>query len=143
MFKVKKLSPNAVIPKRAKPGDAGLDITVTSKVISDTQVTYGTGLAFEIPEGYVGLLVPRSSIYKYDLSLSNSCGILDSGYRGEVKAVFNIKPGSHPLLFKDYEVGERAFQLVVVPFFVQDPIEVDDLSDTVRGTGGYGSSGAW
>ena len=87
---IKKLHSNAVIPSYAKPGDAGLDITATS-IISNTtfEVTYGTGLAVEIPIDHVGLLFPRSSIRKYDLQLANSVGVIDSGYRGEIQFTFN------------------------------------------------------
>src|SRR5690606_10497369 len=87
--KIKRLHPQAVIPSYAKPGDAGMDLTATSKSYDENgNVVYGTGLAFEIPEGYVGLLFPRSSNSKTDLILSNSVGVLDSGYRGEVMFKF-------------------------------------------------------
>ena len=87
--KIKKLSPEAVIPTYAKDGDAGIDLVATSMKFDGTQITYGTGLAMEIPEGFVGLVFPRSSIRKTDLSLSNSVGVIDSGYRGEIQATFN------------------------------------------------------
>lgn len=88
---VKKLNERAVIPQYAKPGDAGLDLTAVSKWTDDYgNVCYGTGLAFEIPEGYVGLIFPRSSVSKMSLSLANSVGVIDSGYRGEV--IFKFKP---------------------------------------------------
>ena len=87
--KIKKLSPQAVIPTYAKEGDAGIDLVATSIKFDGTQITYGTGLAMEIPEGFVGLVFPRSSIRKTDLSLSNSVGVIDSGYRGEIQATFN------------------------------------------------------
>src|SRR5690554_5776932 len=87
--KVKKLVPEAKIPKYAKEGDAGLDLTVTS--VEDLELLdytkYGFGLAFEIPVGYVGLLFPRSSCYKKDQVMSNAVGVIDSSYRGEVSAV--------------------------------------------------------
>lgn len=90
-IKIKKLDPNAVMPTKAHPTDAGFDLTAISRVFSaDGTATYGTGLAFEIPKGYVGLLFPRSSVYKQDQALTNCVGVLDSGYRGEV--VFKFKP---------------------------------------------------
>ena len=87
--KIKKIHKNAVIPTYAKDGDAGMDLTATSKSYDKHgNVVYGTGLAFEIPKGFVGLLFPRSSNAKKDLLLSNSVGVLDSGYRGEVMFKF-------------------------------------------------------
>lgn len=91
--KVKRLSEKAVIPMYGKPGDAGMDLTATSRHFdSDGNVVYGTDLAFEIPEGFVGLLFPRSSNAKKDLTLTNSVGVIDSGYRGEVS--FKFKPAA-------------------------------------------------
>lgn len=91
--KVKRLSENAVIPTYGKPGDAGMDLTATSRIFdADGNVVYGTDLAFEIPEGFVGLLFPRSSNAKKDLVLTNSVGVIDSGYRGEV--AFKFKPAA-------------------------------------------------
>jgi dUTP pyrophosphatase len=92
--KIKKLHPNAVIPKYAKEGDAGLDLVATSVYEdSDDRITYGTGVAIEIPEGYLGLLMPRSSARDYELILSNSVGLIDSGYRGEAMATFRKTKG--------------------------------------------------
>ena len=88
--RIKKLSELAVVPSYAKDGDAGMDLIATS-IISDTptQITYGLGVALEIPKGFVGLVFPRSSIRKTGLQLSNSVGVIDSGYRGELQATFN------------------------------------------------------
>lgn len=165
--KIKKLNDKAVIPSYAKEGDAGMDITATSRVYDkDGNIVYGTGLAFEIPKGYVGLLFPRSSNAKQDLILSNSVGVLDSGYRGEV--LFKFKPASiiynkiagagnsedsdisysshnidSPCLldFRHYEIGDRIGQIVIIPHPEITFKEVDELSDSERGTGGYGSTG--
>lgn len=91
--RVKKLSESAVVPAYGKPGDAGMDLTATSRHFdADGNVVYGTDLAFEIPEGFVGLLFPRSSNAKKDLVLTNSVGVIDSGYRGEV--AFKFKPAA-------------------------------------------------
>jgi dUTP pyrophosphatase len=89
--KIKKTHSNAVIPKYSKPGDAGLDLTAVS-VSCDSRgvLTYDTGIAVEIPEGYVGLVFPRSSIADYELILTNSVGVIDSGYRSSIKAKFTI-----------------------------------------------------
>jgi len=138
IIKIKKLHEDAVIPSYAKPGDAGMDLTATSIVDDAFQVTYGTGIAVEIPEGYVGLIFPRSSIRKYQLQLSNSVGVIDSGYRGEIQFTFN-KTGGVPS--KKYEVGDRVGQLIIMPFPTVTPVESDSLSDSERGDGGFGSTG--
>jgi dUTP pyrophosphatase len=135
--KIKKLTPNAVIPSYAKAGDAGMDLTATRMWFEDNNVCYGTGLAFEIPEGYVGLLFPRSSNAKKDLLLSNSVGVLDSGYRGEVTFKFRQTSGIATV----YEVGDRIGQIIILPYPVIEFKEVEELSETERGDGGYGSSG--
>lgn len=135
---IKKLSENAVIPSYAKPGDAGMDLTVTRIInkYDDTKVTYGFGLALEIPEGFLGLVFPRSSVKNYSIMLSNSVGVIDSEYRGEVMATFN-KLGNGDI----YQIGDRAAQLIILPYPSIEFEEVDNLSDTERGTGGFGSSG--
>lgn len=138
--KIKKLDPKAVIPKYAKDGDAGMDLTATSKWYDDdNNVCYGTGIAMEIPKGYVGLVFPRSSNAKKDLILSNSVGVIDSGYRGEITFKFKLVEDRH--LAKDYNVGDRVGQIIIIPYPNIEFVEVRDLSKTDRGDGGYGSSG--
>lgn len=146
--KIKRLQENAVIPTYAKPGDAGLDITCVDVINNNMHdfIEYKTGLAFEIPEGYVGLLFPRSSNSKKDLVLSNSCGILDAGFRGEV--TFRYKRLLTPTVDSlgtrypsVYSVGDRIGQIIIMPIPKIEFIESDALSDTERGDGGYGSSG--
>lgn len=136
---VRKLHPNAIIPKYAKPGDAGLDLTAVD-IINDEgfQVSYKTGLAFEIPLGYVGLIFPRSSVRNYQLDLSNCVGVIDSGYRGEVQFTFNKLAG---IPSKKYEVGERVGQMIIMPYPEIELVEMEKLSDTERGSEGFGSSG--
>lgn len=137
-IKVKKLHPDAVIPKYAKEGDAAMDLVAVSKKWNEdnTQVTYGTGLAMEIPKGFCGLLFPRSSVSKTTLSLANCVGVIDSGYRGEVMLKFRyLKEGDV------YEVGDRVGQIMLVPVWLISFIEVDELSDSERGEGGFGSTG--
>jgi dUTP pyrophosphatase len=137
--KIKKLSENAVIPKYAKEGDAGLDLVATSKMSNTTfQASYGTGLAIEIPKGFVGLVFPRSSIRNTELELSNSVGVIDSGYRGEIQATFNKTNGLDSM---SYEVGDKIAQLIVIPYPPIEFEEVSELSDTERGNGGFGSTG--
>lgn len=139
ILKIKKLHDNAVIPSYAKPGDAGLDLVATD-IIEESMymVKYGTGLAVEIPEGYVGLLFPRSSVSKTNLTLANSVGVIDSGYRGQIMCVFNKI--NNPML-QSYKVGDKVAQLVIVaaPQFTIN--EVNELSTTERGNGGFGSTG--
>jgi dUTP pyrophosphatase len=137
--KVKKLHPDAVIPKYAKAGDAGLDLTAVSKEWDEAKekIVFGTGLAVEIPEGYVGLIFPRSSICKTNIALSNSVGVIDSGYRGEIKFFFS--PGPRPKA--NYEVGDRVGQLVIMPYPTIELVESETLSASERGDGGFGSSG--
>ena len=108
--KIKKLHPNAVIPKYAKSGDAGLDLTA-------------------------GLLFPRSSVYKTHQMLSNCVGVIDSGYRGEIMMKFTRSRDQ-------YVIGSKIGQLIIMPYPHIEFEEVDQLSDTERGTGGYGSTGS-
>jgi dUTP pyrophosphatase len=139
VLKFKKLNDTAIIPSYAKPGDAGLDLVAT-EVLEESmqQIKYGTGIAVEIPEGYVGLLFPRSSVSKTNLSLANSVGVIDSGYRGQIMCVFNKV--NNPML-SSYNVGDKIAQLVIVacPQFIVK--EVTELSGTERGEGGFGSTG--
>ena len=139
--RIKKLSENAVIPTYAKSGDAGMDLVATSIISeTDTQITFGIGLALEIPNGFVGLIFPRSSVRKTRLMLSNCVGVVDSGYRGELQATFN-KVNQNSIAENDYKVGDRIAQIMIIP---HPPIEFDEvaeLSDTERGEGGFGSTG--
>jgi dUTP pyrophosphatase len=137
--KIKRLAPNAVIPTYSKEGDAGMDLVAT-KILSDTtfDITYGIDLAMEIPNGFVGLVFPRSSIRKYDLILSNSVGVIDSGYRGEIQATFKKTNGLDSI---SYNIGDRIAQIMIIPHPPIEFDEVDELSDTQRGEGGFGSTG--
>lgn len=141
--KFKKLSPNAVTPSYANSGDAGLDLTaISERVLYDHEVPvleYGFGLSIEIPKGFVGLIFPRSSITtKTTLLLGNSVGVIDSGYRGEIKALFRnaLLSGN-----RKYKLGEKVAQLIIMqaPQIVLE--ETTELSDTDRGEKGFGSSG--
>ena len=135
--KIKKLHPNAVIPVYAKPGDAGLDLTAISESWNEnnSMVTYDTGLAVEIPEGHVGLLFPRSSFSKTTLNLANSVGVIDSGYRGSIMLKFRyLEEGAV------YDVGDRVGQLLILPYPAIEFEEVEELSSTERGEGGFGST---
>lgn len=136
---IKKLKDGAVIPIRAKEGDAGLDLVATSHTENELYIEYGTSLAIEIPEGYVGLIYPRSSISKYHLALANSVGVVDSGYRGEIMVRFKkTLDQPHANL---YNVGDKVCQLIIMPVPRVTLHEVTELGETERGAGGFGSSG--
>lgn len=151
IVKIKKLHKDAVIPQYAKSGDAGVDLTAVSIEFNEKLgcITYDTGLSVEIPEGYVGLIFPRSSIYKTIHSLSNSVGVIDSGYRGSIK--FNFRDAYYPnenpsVRFyrpedDHYRIGDRIGQLIIIPHPKIQFEEVEELSDSGRGTGGFGSTG--
>jgi len=138
--KIKKLHSDAVIPSYAKQGDAGMDLTtITDPTISETYIEYDTGLSMEIPEGFVGLLFPRSSVSKTSLMLANSVGVVDSGYRGPVKLRFKQLNWAPPL--SRYAKGDRVGQIVIMPVPNFKFEEVEELTDTSRGEGGFGSTG--
>ncbi len=140
--RIKKLDEMAQIPSYAKPGDAGMDLVAISQSFEDEYIEYGTGLAIEIPEGYVGLLFPRSSISKKDLILCNSVGVIDSGYRGEIKARFNYTGDWHPIPPSAiYNISDKIIQMVIIPVPTIVLEVVDDLEKSERGEGGFGSSG--
>ena len=159
--KIKKLHPDAVIPKYAHYGDAGLDLVATSKHYDEHgNIVYGTGIAVEIPVTFVGLLFPRSSNCKTNLYLTNSVGVIDSGYRGEImlkyKAVHNtvsrlkfwwqtkVMKKSYrvdTLPYNEYNIGDRVGQLILVKHPYIKFVETDELSNSARGEGGYGSTG--
>ncbi len=139
MVKVKKLDPNAVIPSYSKIGDAGMDLTITREIENTSfSVSYGFGIAMEIPKGFVGLVFPRSSVRNQDLILSNCVGVIDSGYRGELQATFKKTNGLDSL---KYKVGERGAQIIILPYPQVFMTEVPELSDSERGEGGFGSTG--
>ena len=139
MVKVKKLDPNAVIPSYSKIGDAGMDLTITREIENTSfSVSYGFGIAMEIPKGFVGLVFPRSSVRNQDLILSNCVGVIDSGYRGELQATFKKTNGLDSL---KYKVGERGAQIVILPYPQIFMTEVPELSNSERGDGGFGSTG--
>jgi len=139
-IKIKKLHENAVVPSYAYEHDACFDLTAVDMSIIDKgdygYIEYSIGLAMEIPEGYVGLIYPRSSCSNTGMILSNSVGVIDSGYRSEIKARFKYIAGT-----KYYEIGDRICQMMIVPIPKVDSFElVDELSESVRSTSGFGSS---
>lgn len=141
IVKIKKLNEKATIPSYSKPGDAGMDLIATEISLSTNEnevdiATVKSGLAIEIPEGFVGYLFPRSSIYKNSAILSNSVGVIDSGYRGEIMANFLT---SNEVF--GYKVGDKFAQLIIMPIPPVQFKEVTELSSTERGEGGFGSTG--
>lgn len=142
-LKIKRLDDKAVMPIRAHKTDAGLDLTctdITTELCECGQINYiyHTGLAMEIPEGHVGLLFPRSSIANKSIFLTNSVGVIDAGYRGEIIGKFKSTTDVVPAIYK---IGERFAQLIIVKLPEFDITEVTELSKSDRGTGGYGSTG--
>ena len=135
-IQIKKLNPKATIPRYAKPGDAGMDLTAVEIEYADSHITCKTGISLAIPEGYLGLIFPRSSIYKTRQFLANSVGVIDSGYRGEIMLKFTISNDQI-----EYCEGDRVGQLVVLPFPKIELVETRQLSETLRGSGGFGSTG--
>ena len=163
IIKTKVLDKSIEMPKLgyAKDGDAGIDLIATSKWFDEFgNACYGTNRAFEIPKGFVGLIFPRSSNAKQQLLLSNSVGVIDSGYRGEVMLKFKSSVSSFSLktLFKlifnpdakitiisnhsvSYSIGDRIGQIIILPYPQIEFEEAEELSETERGNGGYGSTG--
>jgi dUTP pyrophosphatase len=138
---LKRLDPGLPAPVHAHTGDAGVDLHAAES----TTLTPGefravpTGIAVAIPQGYVGLIAPRSGLaVRHGMSLVNTPGVLDAGYRGEILAIL-INHGPEPV---SLERGDRIAQLVVVPVAVQEFVEVDELPDSSRGPGGFGSTGS-
>lgn len=145
-IQIKKLSENAVIPKYSLKGDVGLDLTATSiEYDQNGNICYGTGIAIKIPDGFFGMIVPRSSNKNKDLLLSNSCGIIDSEYVGEIKFFFkpSLRFDIGHLDGKEevYSIGDRVGQLIILPYPTIEFEEVDELPITERGDGGFGSTG--
>ena len=134
--KIKKLNPNATIPSYAKKGDAGMDLTSVDMEYSTGHITYKTGLAMEIPAGYVGFLFPRSSVYKTQQTLVNSVGVIDSGYRGEIMLKFTRSKDA-----LEYGEGDRVGQIIIMPHPEIQFKEVKELSVSDRSSGGFGSTG--
>lgn len=140
-LRVAKLKEGAVLPTRAHAGDAGLDLYAVeaAHIGPGERWGVGTGIAVEIPEGHGGLVLPRSGLAREQgISLVNSPGLIDSGYRGEVRVLLlNNDPAE---TFR-VEAGDRIAQLVIVPIVLAEPVEAAALGESARGDGGFGSSG--
>lgn len=141
-LKIKRLTEKAIMPIRAHEGDAGIDLTsthITQEINEAGQLilVYHTGLAIEIPEGYVGLLFQRSSVSNKSIVMTNCVGVVDCNYRGEIMGKFRSTTDVVPAVYKP---GERFAQLVIVPYLDVQIEEVAELSETERGEGGFGST---
>lgn len=140
--KFKKLHDDAKIPSYAHDTDAGLDLTAVSFTqefdkSNKLVLVYHTGLAVEIPEGYVGLIFMRSSISNKSISLTNAVAVIDSGYRGELLLKYKITTDSLPTI---YQPGEKIGQLIIIPYPKINPIEAEELDSSDRNEGGFGST---
>ena len=139
---IHRLHADAVLPLRAYPGDAGLDLTSRERVDIGPggRVVVGTGIAVAIPDGHAGLVVPRSGLAaRHGIGIVNAPGLVDAGYRGEIQVVLVNTDRSETF---SVEPGMRIAQLVVVPVAAAEPVEVAALPETERGSAGFGSSGA-
>lgn len=136
-----KMTEGARLPEYAKEGDAGLDLWATEVKEKNEHYEVKFGVAVEIPEGHLGLIMSRSSVTDMNLMLKNGVGLIDSTFRGELRARFKkvkFEDGTQEQLYK---VGERAAQLVILPYPKIKPIFAEKLSDSIRGEGGFGSTG--
>lgn len=138
IIKVKKLKSDAKLPAYAYPGDAGLDLYSIEKIIvpAGSRRAIPTGLAFEIPSGYVGLVWAKSGL-AFNQGLTTMSGVLDAGYRGELAlSIFNTTSEDYCI-----EKGDKVAQLLIQPVIEAQITETEELSDSSRGTGGFGSTG--
>ena len=138
IINIKKTNELAIIPKYAHNTDAGMDLVAVSMNETDKYIEYDTGIAIEIPKGYVGLVFPRSSVSKLDLVQANSVGVIDSSYRNSIKVRFKKLKDDGVCV---YVPGERLAQLIILPYPMIGFNEVEKLSDSDRGLGGFGSTG--
>jgi dUTP pyrophosphatase len=140
-LRVRRLDPRAVLPARAYEGDAGLDLHALEPIVlgPGERASIPTGIAVEIPEGCAGLVLPRSGLAaRHGIALVNAPGLIDSGYRGEIRVLLLNTDRAHP---HDLAPGDRIAQLLVIRHEMATAIEVDELTGSERGTGGFGSSG--
>ncbi len=140
-LRVKRLDPAARLPVRAHPGDAGVDLHALAAVTlaPGARAAVRTGLAVEIPHGQAGLVLPRSGLaLRHGIALVNAPGLIDAGYRGELQVLLLNTDRAQTV---ELAAGERIAQLVLVDVALAEIVEVDRLSDSARGGGGFGSSG--
>lgn len=138
-LEVKKLNETATLPERGNEGDAGLDLYCVGRKDTDRDglFKFNTGIAVNIPNGYFGLITPRSSIYKRGLMIANTVGIIDSGYRGEILVMMRTISEDYEM----YDIGDKIAQLIIVPYNKLEVEEVNSLESSERGEDGFGSTG--
>jgi dUTP pyrophosphatase len=139
-LQIRRLHDDAVVPERAYPGDAGLDLAACEhhELAPGERAVVGTGLAVAIPEGYAGFVQPRSGLAaRHGITVVNTPGLVDSGYRGEIRVVLLNTDRTEAFVV---EPGMRIAQLVIVPVEAPDLVEVDELPESQRGVRGFGSS---
>ena len=143
-LRVRRLHPEAVLPNRAHPGDAGLDMVSVERVTiapGGGRAVVGTGVAVEIPEGWTGLVCPRSGLAsRHGISVVNGPGVVDAGYRGELRVVLLNTDPVEPF---SIEPGDRIAQVVLTPVLLADIVEVQELAGATRGDSGFGSTGGF
>jgi dUTP pyrophosphatase len=140
-LRVVRLHPRATLPARAHPDDAGLDLHAleAATLAPGERASIPTGIAIEIEPGHAGLVLPRSGLAaRHGISVVNAPGLIDSGYRGELRVLLLNNDSSASF---DVEAGDRIAQLVLIAVAIAEPVEVTQLSETPRGVGGFGSSG--
>lgn len=141
-LRVRRLDPRAALPTRAHVGDAGLDLRALDggTLAPGERTSVGTGIAVEIPHGQGGLVLPRSGLAaRHGIALVNAPGLIDAGYRGELRVLLL---NTDPVQAFSWSAGDRIAQLVLVEVGLEEVVEVDELAESVRGAGGFGSSGA-
>jgi dUTP pyrophosphatase len=140
-LRVVRLHPRATLPARAHPDDAGLDLHAleAATLAPGERASIPTGIAIEIEPGHAGLVLPRSGLAaRHGISVVNAPGLIDSGYRGELRVLLLNNDSSASF---EVEAGDRIAQLVLIAVAIAEPVEVTQLSETPRGVGGFGSSG--
>ena len=137
-----RLTDAATLPERAHDDDAGLDLYAAeaARLEPGERASVGTGLAVEIPDGHAGLVLPRSGLaVRHGVALVNAPGLIDSGYRGELRVLLLNTDRAEPF---EVASGDRIAQLLITPYAAAAPIDVAELTATARGAGGFGSTGA-
>ena len=140
-LRVRRLREEATLPSRAHEGDAGLDLHAAeaATIAPGERATVATGIALEIPAGFAGLVLPRSGLAaRHGIALVNAPGLIDCGYRGEVKVLLLNTDRTEAF---EISPGDRIAQLLLSPVTEAEPVEVSELEMSARGTGGFGSSG--
>jgi dUTP pyrophosphatase len=140
-LRVIRLADRARLPSRAHPGDAGLDLHACERTTigPGERASVGTAIAIEVPPGHAGLVVPRSGLAsRHGIALVNSPGVIDSGYRGEIRVVLLNTDRARSF---EIEPGDRIAQLLLTPVAEAEPVEAAGLASSARGGGGFGSSG--